>query len=218
MGCRLFLVACFFDTGKALRYSDYLPFGGATNMNALLVSGWTRLEIGPRRDRATAPAGEDDAVAIASIDQARQYLNRYAAAPAAMARLRALAAARHADISRQSDDEVLQWMARALRDGLYQLNESRLTPLPGRAPGTDMADVPAAPAPPQRSAVREQPASPPPARVGTLPAPTPAAAPADNELDSVDHDAQAATLVAAARDGTPFCAVCERERQRRLTA
>jgi hypothetical protein len=50
-------------------------------------------------------------------------------------------------------------------------------------------------------------------RPAPAPAPTPVAAPADDSLETVDAVQQAAVLEEAGRNGTPFCAVCEKARR-----
>lgn len=68
--------------------------------------------------------------------------------------------------------------------------------------------APVAKAPP-----RLAPTAPPPRAGARAPSPPPAVAPqADTGLEDVAQDEQAATLIAAAREGVPFCEICEKAR------
>ncbi|MDH5257221.1 MAG: hypothetical protein OEX07_04415 [Gammaproteobacteria bacterium] len=65
--------------------------------------------------------------------------------------------------------------------------------------------------------VKEQ-AAPPPAAAAEVAAPRAEPseiAPVEEAVDNTDHEAQAATLVAAAEDGTPFCEECEKKKKAR---
>jgi len=66
--------------------------------------------------------------------------------------------------------------------------------------------------------VREEKAVAPPTQEAAVPraasSPEPVVSPKEEPVDNRDHEAQAATLVAAAEEGTPFCEECEKAKQK----
>jgi len=102
-----------------------------------------------------------------------------------------------------ADEDVLAALAEQIAQDKLTLVALR----PGEAPVPPLqGEAAAEPAP--EALPPEEAEAPPPAE-STPPA---AAEPADEMLASLDAAAQAATLVQAAEEGTPFCEVCEKAR------
>lgn len=178
--------------------------------NVILTTGATRFELRPRF--GAAPAG-GERVDLHSPGQALAWLRQHRLGAAGMAQLRALLGDSHGRGLVHDDHEVLRRVADALHDGALQLYR-RMPAV--RAPMRAAVATARADAPPQRAAVSGPGRTPPPRRP-SAPASEPAPVEAD-ALDNVDQDAQAAVLETAARDGTPFCAVCEQMARERAAA
>lgn len=152
--------------------------------------------------------------------EARRFIQRYFLDAGAMARLRGALASDLYPLTRWSDEEVLSAAARRLARGQWRVAYEAL------------AAAPAGPAPIQRSVPARREAPPPqdamaqrlqriprmPSARAEQPADVPPPAPAEWSPSAADQVAQAETLVTAARDGTPFCAICEAMRKAKLEA
>lgn len=147
---------------------------------------------------------------------ARQFVQRYFLDAGAMARLRGALAADLYPLTRWHDEEVLSAAARRLARGQWRVAYEELagpppirSSLPARREAPPPAD--AMERRPQRmprmSGAREE-----------QPAEVPTPAPVEWSTSAADQVAQAGTLVTAARDGTPFCAICEAMRKAKLEA
>jgi hypothetical protein len=151
--------------------------------------------------------------------QARSFMDRYFRDAGRLHVLRhALTSDGHdgCDLARHSDDEVLQAAARRVAGGTWKITHEvtaapvavRSVPTPAPSPllggggsggGTRSSRRPAPPA--SRAPARAQ---------------APAASARTDDSDWPDKAAQAAqaeTLRQAARDGTPFCEICEARRR-----
>jgi len=114
------------------------------------------------------------------------------------------------DLAQRSDDDVIEAAARRLSGGTWRISYEikaapavlphvpvpATSPLLGGGSGGSRARTPRRPMPPPSRA----PASP-----GSAPAPVPA----PDWPDMAAQVAQAQTLERAARDGTPFCEICD---------
>jgi len=147
--------------------------------------------------------------------QARAFMDRHFRDPARLHFLRhALAQDGHEGPGQRSDDGVLQAAARRVASGAWRIvfevaaasNVVRPAPAPAASPLLRGAGRGAGARTPQRL----PPASRAPAAAAP-PAPAPAATPEWTQF--VAQRAQAKTLVSAARDGTPFCEICEAHRR-----
>jgi len=154
------------------------------------------------------PAGAD-------LSQARGFMERHFRDPARRHFLRhALAQDGNegAGSAQRSDDDVLQSAARRVVGGAWRI-AIEIAATPGAA-----RSVPARAASPLlrgagRGGSTRTPQRPPPASRAPATAPARAPAPTPEWTDSVAQRAHAATLVSAARDGTPFCEICEAHRR-----
>lgn len=157
-------------------------------------------------------------VAVRDLDHARRLV---AASADDMWRLRALlASGGEIDLARLSDHEVVHEVARMLaahRLALFRPAAEAAEAASARAGGGSggAANVAAAPA---------AAASPAPARGRSGNGPSPQQAPAhpvsaeEPEYAAASQDRQAATLRQAARNGTPFCEICELRKAARTAA
>jgi len=154
------------------------------------------------------------------LGQARSFIDRHFRDAARLHFLRhALAQDGHegAGPAQRSDDDVLQTAARRVASGAWRIafevaaatNVARPVPAPAASPLLRGAGHGGS----TRTSQRPLPASRAPAR-----APAPAPAAALEWTDSVAQRAQAETLRSAARDGTPFCEICEANRRARAEA
>lgn len=151
--------------------------------------------------------------------QARRFMDRYFRDAGRLHVLRAaltLDGGDGFDLTRRSDDEVLQAAARRLAGGIWRIAREaakapavvRSVPTPAASPllgggsggGARMSRRSASP-------VSRAPAP------SSVPAPAPAPAPVPDWPNAEAQVAQAATLKRAARDGTPFCEICEVRRR-----
>jgi hypothetical protein len=148
--------------------------------------------------------------------QARSFIDRHFLDPARLHLLRhALGLDGHGfDPARRSDDEVRQAGARRLAAGAWRiaseaavaLKRERASPAPAASPLLRGAG--------SAGAARTSGRLPPPVSRAPAPAPAaPAPAAAPDWPDSAAQLAQAKTLQRAARDGTPFCEICEARRR-----
>lgn len=177
-------------------------------MNVVLSKGWTRLEIKRRHSGLVSSSDVRERIDVRSTEQALSHLRPFALDSGSLGQLRALGAQLGGGGWQQSNDEVLRQIAAALRDGVLTLYRSEVE-RPQRTAAAAADSAAYVEAPPRRPPVSEPAPLPPPSRA-PLPGAAAAPAPADTMLDNIDHDAQAATLESAARDGVPFCAACER--------
>jgi hypothetical protein len=164
------------------------------------------------RSGAGAPPAGSERVDLHSPGQALAWLHQHPMGSVAMAQLRALLGGSDGRGLVHDDHEVLRRAADALRDGRLRLYRRGGEARPQVR--QVMAATRAAPAGPQRAAVSGQA----PMAAPRAPAPLAASAPEADPLEDVDQDAQAAALEMAARDGTPFCAVCARAAAERAAA
>ena len=190
-------------------------------MRLALSQAPRRIEIRTSDDppRARADAGEAaPSAAEALIDltdafQAHAFLQQHCAESHALPGLRDFLADEGLAIQRLHDTEVLQQLAARLAGGrliAVAIEPVRSTPhvatarrasiFSNRRNEADATESPLRSGPQTARAKRGRPAD-----------SSADAAPAD-ENDDVDQDAQATTLVIAAKDGTPFCAICELKR------
>lgn len=181
--------------------------------------GWQEMAICARRAVATLPpinrGGADDhewqPVSIRSVDRARAVLEPGEEQVRKLRHL--LAAATGADkVWRLSDHQVIDEVADKLANRQLVLFK-KVRSVDAKAPAT--ASAPAAPAvaaagaSPTTTSIKRRPS--PVAAPPAQPAPAP---PQTAPMSaSLDQDAQATTLRLAAKDGTPFCEVCERRKR-----
>lgn len=144
---------------------------------------------------------------------ARMFLLRHFRAASEMGALRRALAREMGDPARMSDDEVIDAAARRLREGAWRIGYERVrrVDMPGRAAGQ------VAVAPPSRPPAT--PSSVPRRAGGAAPGAPAAAAPAEPEwFETADQAAFADVLTRAARDGRPFCEICEQRARQRAAA
>jgi hypothetical protein len=158
--------------------------------------------------------------------EARRFFQHYFHDDDAMVRLRGALACDLYPLTRWSDAQVLSTAALRLARGDWQVAYEDL------AAAAAGAAVTAGPAPVRRSMPVRQEApprpDPAPGRLPPLrrmpsqqeapPVDIPKSAPAEWSKSAADQIAQAETLETAARDGTPFCAICEAMRKAKLEA
>jgi hypothetical protein len=146
-------------------------------------------------------------IRFTSRDDAVAYLRNFVLKPDEISRLRSLLAEEIFHLHRLSDHQVADEIAARLaqRSLCAMPLVSRTAPPTAVSSRRGAEYIPSPQLPP---------AIPPP-RVRI---PTPPAPPEINPLDETDHDAQAATLEVASRNGVPFCEVCERARLNREKA
>jgi hypothetical protein len=176
-------------------------------MNVCLSDHPDRLELSIFRAR-----GAYGTVVHGSAHEVFRYIKARTSRSGAAAELRELLARQDAPILR-SDDEVLREVASQVMLGrlFLLLGEQRKAV----SPGTGDPDAPPAPADrPKRPGVSPPPPMPPPRKAAATEAP----APETEVTAALAQDVQAAALEAAARDGTPFCEVCEKARAAREAA
>lgn len=176
--------------------------------NVTLTIGATQFDLHPRFAAAPADGARVD---LHSPGQALAWLHQHRPGAAGMAQLRTLLGDRYGRGLVHDDHEVLRRVADALHGGALQLYRR---PTAALVPVVAVASAAGADAPPQRAAVSGPGRTPPP----RSPAATTAVQAESDGLDHVDQDAQAEVLEAAARDGTPFCAVCEQAKRDRAAA
>lgn len=143
-------------------------------------------------------------IRFTSREDAAAYLRNFVSKPDEISRLRSLIAEEIFHVHRFSDNEVVEQIA--VRLAQHTLCLIQVSPRP--TPPTVVFSTPAVE---YIQSPKLAPAIPPP-RVRT---PVPPAPPEINPLDETDHDAQAATLEVASRNGVPFCEACERARLKR---
>jgi hypothetical protein len=171
----------------------------------ILTSFPAILELRTRHDNA----GRSDQrrLAFHSLDEAARYLRSRSGDTDFNARLRACLAGELHLHGHHDTDALHCYVATRLASGELQLLEH------ARYIGGAYNPEAATAAPPPAAA---RPPAPKPAKA---PAPAPAAAPVEAGIyDDADQRAQAMVLTQAAKDGTPFCEICEREKQRRAAA
>ena len=176
-------------------------------MNVCLSDQPDRLELSIFRAR-----GAYGAVAHGSAQEVYRYIKARTSRIGAAAELRELLVKQGAR-NLPTDDDVLREVASQVMLGrlFLLLGEQR----PAVSPGTGDPDAPPAPAErPRRPAVSPPPPLPPPRKAAATEAPPP-----EPEVTAaLAQDVQAAALEAAAKDGTPFCEVCEQARAARGAA
>lgn len=179
-------------------------------MNVIFTTSGTRFEI--RSGLAGTSIEGSERIKIHSTQQALFYLQQPAINTVTMTQMRTLCGPLQGLAVKQSDHDVLRHVANALSDGALHLFKPAI--LQRQAPAVRRASKGAgAFTAPMRSAWPPPRPQPPP-RVPNL---EPAMVEV-NVLDHIDHDAQAGTLENAARNGTPFCAVCQRHAMQRAAA
>jgi hypothetical protein len=143
-------------------------------------------------------------IRFTSRDDAIAYLRNFVLRPDEISRLRALLAEEIFHVHRLSDHQVAEKIAARLA----QRSLCAIQLVSRTAPPTLVSSKRAAE---YISSPQLSPAIlPPRVRIPIPPVP-----PEVNPLDETDHDAQAATLVVASRNGVPFCEACERARLNR---
>jgi hypothetical protein len=158
-------------------------------------------------DTRRAPGVHEDTMRFKSVASAVEHLRTLAVDTDNIRVLRNVGCeALGAPVDRLTDPQVLDLVASALVSGAL-----RLTPAQSRPRYSfTFASASAAPA--------ESPEPPPPPPKSPEPAPapvtkSPVSAPTDPAVQD-QQDRQAATLVRAAKEGTPFCEECEKRRRR----
>lgn len=139
----------------------------------------------------------------ANAHEAREYLQSRARPPFAVDQLRKLLEGRGAR-RLASDDEVWREAAAQLMAGRLYLTQSEEKTFHAAA----IADLAATAPAPKRPIVSPSPPLPPPRKQEpeALPPPEP------DVTARLEQDVQAGALEQAAKDGTPFCEVCEKAR------
>lgn len=176
-------------------------------MNVCLSDQPDRLELSIFRAR-----GAYGAVAHGSAQEVYRYIKARTSRIGAAAELRELMAKQGARNLRTDDDVLREVASQVMLGRLFLLlGEQR----PAVSPGTGDPDAPPAPAErPKRPAVSPPPPLPPPRKAAATEAPPP-----EPEVTAaLAQDVQAAALEEAAKDGTPFCEVCEKARAAREAA
>lgn len=181
-------------------------------MNLCISDHPLRLEL-----QLFRPVGGATAIVHSSEQQTYRYLKAHVRQPSAMAALRQLLAQRGARHLASDDDVLHDAAAKIMMQRLFLIH-------PERAPaGITVADDGAPPAEADKRPAVRPPAPLPPPRTRQAAQVAQAAQGADAapepELTALlAQDVQAASMEQAAQHGTPFCAVCERERERARNA
>jgi hypothetical protein len=180
-----------------------------------------RIHLHSSGQRPAARPGRDLRPRWAGTDawQARSFMDRYFRDAGKMHVLRhALAADGHDgfDLAQHNDDEVLQAAARRVAGGTWKITyEVEPAPVAVRSVPTP-APSPLLGGGSSAGSTRSSRRPPPPASRAPARTPAPSASvPADDSdwPDKAAQAAQAETLKQAARDGTPFCEVCDARRR-----
>ena len=149
------------------------------------------------------PEGEPRCLCFRSREDARTYLRRFTGRPDVVRQLRAILGQESFSVGRLADHEVVdQCAARLAQRRLCVVLAEAAVASTHQATGIARRDVVRAAPPPSRPAA-PRPAAGRPQAVAQPPAQA-------DPLARIDHDAQAAVLVRAARDGVPFCEECEK--------
>ncbi|WP_459747658.1 hypothetical protein [Pseudomonas sp. 3A(2025)] len=199
--------------------------------------GADRIELGDSADfylRGSAGDRGFDALAV-KMDlhetwQVERFVRQHLQGASELQRARALLSGQLAHNHRLTDQEVLRHIANRLQSGQLCAYVHKHVPPTARAQGAEtqawssdtgmtawsaapqpsVAPIKATPVRPRPESVRQEtsPAEKPQPPVDPAPIVTPVKSAQQQRIEAI-QDAQAATLETAARDGTPFCAICE---------